>query len=229
MAVHAHAASARLIVHFDPPGTGPEIVEGIFSVNPALDGMALELNIALRVAERFAHGDHDLIAHQVNAGDLLGNGVLDLNALVHLQKIIIAVIIHEELDGAGVSIVGLFGNFYGRLAHFVAQALEAIVNERRRAFFDDLLVAPLDGAIALAQMDNVSLGVTEDLELDVVRVLDEFLDINAGIAKRLLRFSPGGVIPLHERDGPDDKYRSEGELSREPAANESGRKPARAA
>jgi hypothetical protein len=60
------------------------------------------------------------------------------------------------------------------------------------------LVAALDGAIAFAQVDDVALVVAENLNFDVVRVLDEFLDVNAGIAEGLFRLGAGGVIAFDE-------------------------------
>ena len=69
------------------PGLGRKFVERILGVDAAFDGVALELHVALRMAQRFAHGDHDLIAHEVNAGDFLGDGMFDLDALVHFEEI----------------------------------------------------------------------------------------------------------------------------------------------
>ena len=42
--------------------------------------------------------------------------------------------------------------------------------------------------------------IAEDLKFDVVRVLDEFLDVNAGIAESFFRFGAGGVIAFDERN-----------------------------
>ena len=112
----------------------------------------LSLDVALREPERFAHGQHDLVAHQVDPRHLLGDRVLDLDAFVHLQEIVVPLLIHDELDGAGVGVVGLFGDADGRLAHLLAQLLElgfSISGEGH--LLDHLLVAALDGAIALAQ------------------------------------------------------------------------------
>ena len=44
------------------------------------------------------------------------------------------------------------------------------------------------------------LCVAEDLEFDVVRVLDEFLDVNAGIAEGFFGLGAGGVITFDERN-----------------------------
>ncbi len=38
-------------------------------------------------------------------------------------------------------------------------------------FFDHLLVAALDGALALVQVDHVAVAVAQDLDLDVARLL----------------------------------------------------------
>ena len=42
--------------------------------------------------------------------------------------------------------------------------------------------------------------VAENLKFDVVRVLDEFFDINAGIAKGLFRLGARGVIAFDQRN-----------------------------
>ena len=78
--------------------------------------------------------------------------------------------------------------------------LNLLFDQRRGRFLDNLLVAALDGAIAFAQMDDVALVVAEDLEFDVMRVLDEFLDVNPRIAKRLFRFGARRVIAFDQRN-----------------------------
>ena len=51
---------------------------------------------------------------------------------------------------------------------------------------------PLHGAFALAQMHHVAVPVAEDLDLDVARVLDQLLDVDAAIAKCAQRFARSG-------------------------------------
>ena len=46
-----------------------------------------------------------------------------------------------------------------------------------------LLVAALDRALALEQVDGVSVRVAQDLDLDVARLLDELLDVDRVIAE----------------------------------------------
>ena len=52
---------------------------------------------------------------------------------------------------------------------------------------DQLLVAPLGRAVALAQVDDVAVAVAEDLDLDMARALDELLDVERAVAERRLR------------------------------------------
>ena len=70
--------------------------------------------------------------------------------------------------------------------------------KRRGGFLDNLLVAALDGAIAFAQVDDAALVVAQNLEFDVVRVFDVFLDVNAGVAEGLFGLGAGGVIAFDQ-------------------------------
>ena len=66
-------------------------------------------------------------------------------------------------------------------------------------------MAALDGAVALAQVDDVPVTVRQDLEFDVVRPLDVFLDEDAAVAESGLRFARRGVhVDAQLLVGPDD-------------------------
>src|SRR5207248_414304 len=56
-------------------------------------------------------------------------------------------------------------------------------DERRRRFLDHLLVAALDRAFALTQIDDVAVLIAEHLDLDVPRLLDIFFDEHAVVAE----------------------------------------------
>ena len=49
---------------------------------------------------------------------------------------------------------------------------------------DDLLMPPLDRALALEEVDDVPWRVGEDLDLDVAGMLDEPLDVERAVAER---------------------------------------------
>ena len=48
-----------------------------------------------------ALGDEDLGPYQVYAGDHLGDGVLHLDAGIHLDKVVVPALVHQELHRAG--------------------------------------------------------------------------------------------------------------------------------
>src|SRR5690606_7471738 len=60
-----------------------------------------------------------------------------------------------------------------------------------RGFLDDLLVAALQRAVALEQVDDVALRVAEDLHLDMARAGDIFLYQDAGVAEGGLALALG--------------------------------------
>ena len=84
--------------------------------------------------------------------------MLHLQAGVHLQEVEIAVGVHQELDGAGIVIAGAARHADGGLAHCLAHARPR-GDQGRRALFHHFLMAPLDGTLALAEVDHVPVAV----------------------------------------------------------------------
>src|SRR5438128_10049872 len=126
MAVHAHAAAAGLVIHFDPPRTGPEIIERIFGVDAALDGVAFEGDVVLRKLHRLAHRDENLLLDEVHAADFFSNRVFHLNALVDFEEVKAAAGIYNEFDRTGIGVMRHLGNANGGFAHLFAQVLEFV-------------------------------------------------------------------------------------------------------
>ena len=62
---------------------------------------------------------------------------------------------------------------------------------RRGRLLDQLLVAALDRAVALAQVDHVAVRVGEHLDLDVARILQVALQIDGGVGEELLALARG--------------------------------------
>src|SRR3546814_10923002 len=56
-------------------------------------------------------------------------------------------------------------------------------HEGRRRFLDHLLVAALDAAFAFVEIEDVAVLVAEDLDLDMARIEDEFLDEHPVVAE----------------------------------------------
>src|SRR5712671_5619316 len=90
------------------------------------------------------------------------------------------VVIDEEFESAEILVVGGGGHFLGGINDAPAQG---IVQRRARRDLDEFLVAALDGAFTLPEMADRAKVVADDLHLDVARVADQALDINAVAAK----------------------------------------------
>ena len=110
--------------------------------------------------------------------------MLHLQARVHLQKVEpLAGGVRardDQLDRAGAVIAHRACQRDGLLAHPLAHFGR---DEGRWRFFHHLLMATLDRAFALAQINDIALGIAEDLDFDVARLLDELLDEHAVVAK----------------------------------------------
>ena len=66
-----------------------------------------------------------------------------------------------------------------------------VVDRRGRRLLDELLMTALEGAVALPQMNAVTVLVGEDLDLDVPRLFDEFFDVDAVVFEGVFRLGPG--------------------------------------
>ncbi len=145
------------------------------------DDLALIAQADLRIAQRQAAGDEDLTLDHVVAGHFLGDGVLDLDARIDLDEVEGAAVgIDEELDGAGV--VQAHGPADGQGG--VEDALpQGRIEVQRRRDLDDLLMAALQRAIALEEVDEIAVLVAEQLHFDVTGAGDVFFQENIGDAE----------------------------------------------
>ena len=73
---------------------------GVFRAQPHLDGVAGEFDILLHQPERLAAGDAQLQFDQIEPGDRLGDGMLDLQPRVHFHEIELAALIEQEFQRA---------------------------------------------------------------------------------------------------------------------------------
>ena len=192
-AVEAHAAAAGGAVDRDGAGVGTEAVGGVLRRDAALQREALGADVVLAQPhrrERVARCDLHLHDDEVDVGDLLGDRVLDLDARVHLDEDVAAVLAEEELDGAGVDVADRAGERDGVGTH--AGAGVGIEVGRRRDL-DDLLVAALERAVALVEVHDLAGAVREHLDLDVPRVDDGLLEVERRVAEGGLGLALGGL------------------------------------
>ena len=186
--VHPDAAAPRQMQEVDLARAGLEVVGGVLGVDPALDGVAPEGDLLLGVGQGQPRGDADLLPHQVHPGDEFSDRVLHLDPGVHLDEIEVAVGVQHELDGAGVLVVGRFGGGHGGRAHLLPQLGGQGAGGR---LLQHLLVAALDGAVPLPQLDHMAHLVGHDLELDVLGVEDQLFQVHLAAAKAGHRLAAG--------------------------------------
>src|SRR5207244_5555110 len=139
----------------DRPRRREPPTEGVLGVDSALERGAAPLDVVLGAPEWLTARDPELLAHEVDARDQLGHGVLDLKACVHLEEIGVPLRVHEELHGAGADITRRPRDPARGLPHALAHGG---VHAGRRALLDALLVAPLDRALALPEADHAAGG-----------------------------------------------------------------------
>ena len=117
--------------------------------------------------------------------------MFDLDAGIHLHEVEVVVCIDEELNGAGAVVADGCRSGKGGRAEPLAQVG---VNYGRGAFFEQLLVPSLNGALALAEVDDVPVLVAEDLDFDVARLFDGALHVHGVAGKGGTRFAACHLI-----------------------------------
>ena len=178
---------------------GREAVRGVFGCHPALDREPVHLHrrlIAeadLRVGQFHTLRDQNLRANDVVAGDDFRDGMFDLNSRVDFDEVkLIGVCIVKEFDRARVveadRAADLNCGIENRFAHIGREV-------RRGSEFDDLLVPSLDRTIAFVEVNQSAVFVAEELDLDMLRALNELFEKDIGNAER------GGRLLLCGLDG----------------------------
>ena len=163
--------------------------------------MAGDHDIVLGDRQRFAGGDAQLQLHEVEPGDRLGDGVLHLESGVDLEERDRAVGADHELDGAGALVADVTGERDGTVAE---RGTDLGGDARGGRLLDDLLIPPLDRALALAQVHHVAVRVADDLHLDVTAALEVRLDEHRSVTERgqrLARRCGDGVVEIVRRGG----------------------------
>ena len=175
----------RREVH-QPAGRRQEAAIRILRVDARLKRVAVDRDLVLCQRQRFARRDTQLPFDQVEAGDHLGDRMLDLQPRVHLHEIEAAVLVGDELDGAGAHVVHGLGRIDRGLAHRGATRRR---HAGRRCFLEHLLMPALHRAVALEQMHDAAVRVAEHLDLDVPRLQHVLLDQHVVVAERALRLA----------------------------------------
>ncbi len=114
---------------------------------------------------------------QIDAADQLRDTVLDLEPGIDLQEIGLAIGCDQELGRSRIPEADRPGDPNGK----VVQSAPGIGGETGSwRLLQQLLVAALDGAVALPQGHDRALRVAKELDLDMSRALDVALEVHAG-------------------------------------------------
>ena len=149
------------------PGAGAKPLSGSSGVQANLDGMTVDRrDLSFKATET---RDVNLKFDQIEARREFGDGMLDLQARVHLhERKTPAIGLIKELHRPGIVIVGGLtqtnSGFPQRLILFERESW-------RWRLFEDLLLAALDGAVAHSGGPGCAIVVGNDLDLDMSCVL----------------------------------------------------------
>ena len=114
--------------------------------------------------------------------------MLDLEPRVHLEEREAAAVVEQELARPRAHVADGAPERQRRLAHALAQCR---VDGGRRRLLEDLLVAALDRAVALAEVDPRAVAIEQDLDLDVARADHEAFEDEPVIAEGGCRLASG--------------------------------------
>ena len=157
-------------------------------VDAAFDRRAAERDIPLPEAEADARGRADLPFDKIDLRQHFTDGMLDLQAHVHLHEPEVSVPVAQKFQRAHTGIADSADS----LGHGAKKRRALLRPDGRRGrLFEQLLVVALHGAVALAEADDVPLLVGEDLHLDVPRRGDALFKIDRAVAERGLAFRYG--------------------------------------
>lgn len=106
--------------------------------------------------------------------------MLDLDTGVDLDKVVAVLLVDQELCGSRISVVDRLGKLDSIVQEGIADLGGEVLG---RGQLDNLLVPALDGAVTLVQVDDVSVVVAQELDLDVLGLVQETLDEDGSVAE----------------------------------------------
>ena len=113
--------------------------------------------------------------------------MLDLNAGVHLNEIVVPIPVHQELHCAGIDVTYVLGD----LDCVCMKLFQCCLGDTPgRGILYYLLIAALEGAVPLPQVKDIPMRVGQNLNLKVLWLHQEFFDEDILVAEGL----PGLVL-----------------------------------
>ena len=128
-AVDANTGHHRLSVQQKRSGLREIVLRRVLCVDPDFYRVPTLRQLTLRPRERFAGGDRELCQHDIDAGGLFRDRMLDLQARVHLEEIeprLITRALEQKLDGSRIAISRSARECHGSFAHPRSKALASM-------------------------------------------------------------------------------------------------------
>ncbi len=184
--IDPHAVAGWRQITHQPAGRRQEAACRILGINAGFDRPAVEPDILLGKRQLFARGNAQHQLDEIEPGHQFGDRMLDLQPCVHLEEVEISPAIDDKLHGPGRAVSDSLRQCHRLPSHRLARRH---VEKRARRLLDHFLVAALDRALALAEIDDVAVGVAEHLDFDMPRLFDVLLNEDAIIAKARFCFA----------------------------------------
>src|SRR5690606_2052790 len=115
MAINPYADTARKVEVNNLPWAWSKPVQRIFGIDPTFHGV--ELGEIIFPTDFFSCRYLDLFLDQVKIRHFFRDGMLYLNPGIHLHKVEVPVLVHEEFNGTRALIADGFGAFNGGRTH----------------------------------------------------------------------------------------------------------------
>ena len=98
-----------------------------------------------------------------------------LDTGVHFNEIEFLIGGQNKFNGTGILVAGGLGGPHGGVAHALAQIRRQGMGRR---LLQELLILSLDGAVPLAQLDDIAVFVGQNLKFDVAGVENQLFDVH---------------------------------------------------
>jgi hypothetical protein len=139
--IKSNTISTSRSVNFDLTSIGLESLSGVFSRDSTLDGETSSVDMLLGKTELF-EGDTssnlDLGSNDIDTGNFLGNGVLDLDSGVDFDEIVSPLLVDQEFGSTGISVFDGSGELEGVVKDGLSDRL---VKVGSGCDLDDLILA----------------------------------------------------------------------------------------
>jgi hypothetical protein len=198
-AVETDTVTTGRSVNFNLARIRLEALRRVFGRDSTLDGKASSGDAILgetQLGKCCACSDLDLGCYNVDTGDLLGDRVLDLDTRVDLDEVVLVLLVHQELSSTGVAVVHRSSQPHGIIEYGIPGLGGKVLGGGN---LDDFLMSALDRAVTLVKVNNVAMVISEKLDLDMLRFVEESLDEDSAISKRRFCFGGSSVERLLQR------------------------------